>query len=453
MKKGELVVAEVRGLTPQGEGLALAEGRTLIVPRAVPGDRVEARVAGKQKGRLLAFPERFIATGAVRQQPPCRHFGRCGGCRWQDLPYPEQLRFKEGLVQGALADRGVSAADWLPILASPSPLFYRNKMEFSFAAGPDGALILGLHLRGSFDRVFDVEECHLQSALSNQVVAAVRRHAVGLGIPAYDLKTHQGQLRFLVIRQAVGTGEILVELVVAKYPSPEVDALAAGVLAELPQITTLVLTLHAGKAQVAAGQAQWVVKGRGGIEEVCGGLRFAISPRSFFQTNPRQAENLYAEASWMGGELDGLEVLDLYCGTGSLSLHLARQARVVWGVEVVVEAVEDARGNARRNGLNNCEFLAGPAEEVLPALWREGRRFDRIFVDPPRAGLHPKVLKALRDLRAPQVVYISCNPLTLAADLAGLQEAGYWVRAVRPVDMFPQTPHCEAIASLVLGDV
>ncbi len=451
MKRGDLVVAEVVGLTPQGEGLAQVEGRPLVVPRAVPGDRVEARVRGKQKGRLLAMPEQFLESAVSRQEAPCRHFGRCGGCRWQDLPYADQLRFKEGLVRVALEERGVRVEELRPALASPSRLFYRNKMEFSFSTDLEGALVLGLHVRGRFDRVFDVEECHLQSALSNRVIAAVRRHAAELGIPAYDLKTHQGQLRFLVIRQAVRTGETLVNLVVAQYPNAELDTLVAAVLAELPEITTFVLTLHSGKAQVAAGQAQWVAKGRGWIEEICGGLQFAISPQSFFQTNPLQAEHLYAEACRLGGDLRDLAVLDLYCGTGSLSLHLARAARTVLGVEVVAASVEDARSNARRNGIANCEFVTGAAEEVLPALQQEGRGFDRIFVDPPRAGLHRKVLAALGAMQAGPLVYISCNPLTLADDLASLQTLGYQVTIVQPVDMFPQTPHCEVLATLVLG--
>jgi 23S rRNA (uracil1939-C5)-methyltransferase len=270
-------------------------------------------------------------------------------------------------------------------------------------------------------------------------------------LPAYDLKTHQGLLRFLVVRQSVRRSETLVDLVVSQYPSAEVDALVGGVLEELPEITTLVLTLHCGKAQVATGQAQWVVKGRGWIEEECGGLEFAISPRSFFQTNPLQAEQLYGLACRMGGDLQGLSVLDLYCGTGSLSLHLARSAGAVLGVEVAAEAVADARANALRNGIANCEFEAGPAEEVLPRLQHEGRRFERVFADPPRAGLHRKVLEALGALQTPQLVYISCNPLSLAEDLAGLQGMGYRVTAVQPVDMFPQTPHCEAVALLRLG--
>lgn len=452
MKRGDLVVAEVVAISPQGEGLAQVEGRTLIVPRAFPGDRVEVQVRGKQKGRWVAMPERFLEQAVQRQAPPCQHFGPCGGCRWQDLPYGDQLRFKEGLVAEALAGRGVEVGCFRPALPSPRPYYYRNKMEFSFSTSAEGALMLGLHVRRSFDRVFDVEECHLQSPLSNRVVGAIRSHAAALGMPAYNLKTHEGQLRFLVVRQAVQTGETLVDLVVAQYPDSEVDRLIGAVLAEVPEITTFILTRHAGKAQVATGQAQWVVKGRGWIEEICGGLQFAISPGSFFQTNPLQAERLYAEACGLGGDMAGLAVLDLYCGTGSLSLHLARQAGSVLGVEVVAESVEDARRNAQRNGLANCEFIAGAAEEILPGLQREGRRFDRIFVDPPRAGLHPKVLGALGALRVAQVVYVSCNPLSLAEDLAGLQALGYAVATVQPVDMFPQTPHCEVLAALVLGE-
>ncbi|MBI2503976.1 MAG: 23S rRNA (uracil(1939)-C(5))-methyltransferase RlmD [Candidatus Latescibacteria bacterium] len=452
MKRGDLFVTQVVGMSPQGEGIAYVEGRAVLLPQAVPGDKVEARLKGKYRGFLLAVPEQFLETALSRQQAPCGHFGRCGGCRWQDLEYADQLRFKEGMVRSALEKRGVSAGEFLPVLASPKPFFYRNKMEFSFGTDPAGTLLLGLHLRGRFDRVFSVEECHLQSALSNRILGAVRHHAERAGLPAYNLKTHQGSLRFLVIRQSARREETLVDLVVAQYPNAAVDALVAGVLEEVPQITTFVLTLHRGKAQVAAGQAHWVVKGRGWIEEECGGLEFAISPRSFFQTNPLQAARLYAMACRMGGDLQGLSVLDLYCGTGSLSLHLARTARAVLGVEIVAEAVEDARRNAARNHIANCEFAAGPAEEVLPRLQREGRGFDRVFADPPRAGLHRKVLEALGILRTPQVVYISCNPLSLAEDLAGLQAMGYRVAAVQPVDMFPQTPHCEVLSHLVLRE-
>ncbi len=457
MKRGELVIARVEGLSLQGEGIARlegeeGEGREVLVPRAVPGDRVEARVRGKHRGRLVALPERFLEQAIQRQAPPCQHFGVCGGCRFQDLAYPDQLRLKEQVVREAVEGGGARVGQWRPILASPRELRYRNKMEFSFGTGPDGALQLGLHRRGRFDRVFDVEACHLQPELADRILGAVRRHARQGGLPAYDLQTHEGLLRFLVIRHSAGRPGVMVDLVVAEYPCAGVAELAARVLEEFPQITTFVVTLHRGRAQVAAGQEEFVLKGPGWIAEECGGLEFAISPRSFFQTNTHQAERLCGLVGELAGDLRGLAVLDLYCGTGGLSLHLARAARSVLGVELLPQAVEDARRNAAANGVGNCAFRAGPAEDILQELQAAGERFDRVVADPPRAGMHQRVLAALSALRPPVVVCVSCNPLSLAGDLAALQEAGYFAEVLQPIDMFPQTPHCEVVARLLLAD-
>jgi len=319
-------------------------------------------------------------------------------------------------------------------------------MEFSFGTDRAGLLQLGLHVRGRFNWIFDVEECHLQSDTSNRIVGAVRRISQALGLSAYDLKRHQGLLRFLVVREGKRTGEVMVNLVVSAYPDLGVQQLAEQLLDAVPEIDVLLVTLHTGKAQVAAGEREFVLKGNGRITEVCAGLEFYISPQSFFQTNSLQAERLYEVIARVAGPQKA--VLDLYCGTGSISLLLARQSQFVLGIEVVAEAVEDAKRNAVRNRIEHCEFMVGAAEDILGELAVQSQHFDLAVVDPPRPGIHKKALAGLCALAPPRIIYVSCNVHALAVDLRALGEAGYGVRSVQPVDMFPQTPHCEVVVEL-----
>ena len=336
----------------------------------------------------------------------------------------------------------------LPILPSPTPFFYRNKMEYSFAVDMDGQMRLGLHVRGRYDRTFDVNNCFLQSESSNKIVRSVRAKAIDLGIAAYNQKDHQGVLRFLIIREGKSSNETLVNLVVAEYPSNKIDILVRDVLIGIPEINTFVITLHKGKAQVASGEKEFVLSGNGIILEKCGGVEYEISPRSFFQINPMQAENmLQIIAGWAQPYINET-VLDLYCGTGSFSLYFARFAKQVIGVEVVDEAVQDAKQNAVRNNIENCEFQVGKVEDVLVSLMTQHKKVDLVVVDPPRAGIHKKVLKALVEFKPPVIIYISCNPQTLAENLVDLMATGYALKKLQPLDMFPQTPHCEVITLL-----
>ena len=447
MKRGERIVAEVFELSAKGDGLARVDGREVVLRGTVPGDRVEAILGRKRKGRFEASVERFLDFGRERISASCPHFGVCGGCRWQDLAYADQLRIKEGMVRVALESQENSPSSPEPILPSLSPFFYRNKMEFSFGTDPEGNLQLGLHVRGRFNRVFDLKNCLLQTEISNCIVETVRRHAVAAELSVYDLKKHQGLLRFLVVRDSKKTGEVMVNLVVSEYPCEDVLRLTENVLKEIPQITTWVVSLHQGKAQVAVGQEEFILHGRGSILEECGGVEYEISPRSFFQTNTLQAERLYGVVDELAGDLAGADVLDLYCGTGGISLYLARRARAVWGIESVPEAVADARRNAQRNGIESCTFIAGSVEETLNEL--EERDFDLVVVDPPRAGVHKRALEGLLCLRAPSIIYVSCNPVTLAENLSVLCAQEYRIARILPVDMFPQTPHCEVVAGLV----
>ncbi len=450
MKKPEVHELKIEGLTSQGDGLARWGDREVTVAGAVPGDLVEAWVGRrKRKGRHVGRLEQLLEQDIPRRDPPCPHFGVCGGCRWQNIDYGEQLLLKQRMIVDALSQSGVVVETTDTPIASPDVFFYRNKMEFSFGRGFEGELQLGLHVRERYNRVFNLHSCQLQSELSNRVVRCVRDQAEALRLPVYDLRTHEGLLRFLVVRDTKARAGMLVNLVVSTYPHDGIDELVSQVLREVPEITDLVITKHSGKAQVAIGEQEFLIKGEGRLHEACGLLEFEISPQSFFQTNTQQAGRLYSLVGEMIGDQEGGHVLDLYCGTGGTTLHIALRARRVLGVEQVPEAVVDARRNAQRNGISNCEFIAGSAESVLDGLCTQGRRFDVIVVDPPRPGVHKDAMKQILRLNPPVIIYVSCNPYSMAKDLSQFCVSEYRVGRLQPIDLFPHTPHCEVVARLV----
>jgi 23S rRNA (uracil1939-C5)-methyltransferase len=453
MKKPELLELRIEGLTSQGDGIAHWGAREVTVAGVVPGDLVEVWVGRrKRKGRHVGRLEQLLDQGIPRVEPRCPHFGVCGGCRWQNIDYQEQLLLKQRMIEDALGQSGVVVETMAAPIASPEVFFYRNKMEFSFGRGFEGELQLGLHVRQRYNRVFNLHSCQLQSELSNRVVRTVRDQAEALQLTVYDLRSHEGLLRFLVIRDTKTRAGMLVNLVVSSYPHDGIDELVCGLLKEVPEITDLVITRHSGKAQVAIGEEEFLVRGEGRLHEECGLLEFEISPQSFFQTNTQQAGRLYSLVSDMFGDEDGADVLDLYCGTGGISLHIAPRVRQVVGVEQVAEAVIDARHNAQRNGIANCEFIAGPAELVLDDLRVQGRKFGVIVVDPPRPGIHKDAMKQILRLRPRVIIYVSCNPYSMAEDLSQLCASLYRVERLQPIDLFPHTPHCEVIARLVRVD-
>ncbi len=448
MRSGTEIELSIGAITPDGDGWAESGGRQFHVARAVPGDRVVARVFGRRRGVTLAQVIARQEETVARRAPLCPAFGVCGGCRWQEVRYADQLSLKASMVATALQSADVPLPDPEPILPSPDEFFYRNKMEFAFGRSREGEFQLGLHARGSFNRLINTERCMLQSTTSIAIVNAVRRAAPELELPVYDLRRHVGVLRFLTVRDAKSSGEHLVNLVVGAYPHAGVDSLAERVLAQVQAITTWVTALHEGKAQVAMGQGVALAHGTGAIVERCNGIDYQISPKSFLQTNTRQTEQLYRLVCDWAGDVRGARILDLYCGAGGVGLQLARGAGQVCGIESVPEAVADARGNAHRNGIGNCIFLEGAVETVLPGLAHEA--FPLAIVDPPRAGMHERAAAALAALRPPRILYVSCNATTLAVDVGRLALAGYRVRRWRPVDLFPQTPHCEVVAELAL---
>ncbi len=457
LQRGQTLELDVVDLAYGGAAIAKLNGFVVFVDDALPGDQVLARVYRRRRQYAEARAERILRPALTRVAAPCSHVRICGGCRLQELAYPEQLRHKERQVAQCLEHLGGVAATVRAAIPAPSLFHYRNKMEYSFSADAEGRLTLGLHRRGFYDRPFDLERCHIATPVSSEIVAFVRAFARDERLTPYDLRSHRGLLRFLAVREAVRTGQVMVN-VVASEPHPALERLGAELAARFPAVRSVLLNITRRKAQVAIGEEERVLAGSPTIVEQLGGLEFEISSNSFFQTNTEQAERLL-DVALEGLALTGKEtVLDIYSGTGTFTLPIARRAREAIGIESAEGAVEDAQRNAERNGVSNVRFWRGEAMELLrdrlglgrpPREQAPGRtEIDAVLVDPPRAGLHPGVVSRLVHLGAPRLVYVSCNPSTLARDLAELAATRYRVEAVQPVDMFPHTPHIECVAVL-----
>ncbi len=439
----------------------------VFMENAIPGQRVRVRIIRKKKQYAEARVVELLSQSPYHTPPVCSHFGVCGGCSWQNLVYEEQLRWKRLHVLESIEHvAGVSEVSVDPTVPSPRTMHYRNKMEYTFAdrrwllpeeiSAKDVAysrsFALGLHVRGSFDKVFDLDDCVLQSPRSAEIVRCVRDWARESGLPAYTTRTHQGFWRFLVIREGKHTAQTLLHLITAPHPRADevADALAAHVAERIPGITTFVHSISQKKAQVAVGDTSRTVFGPGYIEELLGGLRFRISAHSFFQTNPYAVEKLYETARDFAGFTGNETVWDLYCGAGSIAIFIASFVKRVTGFEVVEDAVEDAYRNCRLNGIDNCRFVAGDLKDEIGKARDAagpGGLPDVVITDPPRAGMHPDVTKTLLELAPKRIVAVSCNPATLARDLAMLGER-YEIKRIRPFDMFPHTPHIECVVRL-----
>jgi 23S rRNA (uracil1939-C5)-methyltransferase len=450
-RRGDAISLSIDDLAFGGEGVGRFGGYVVFVRGGLPGDRLTVRLTEARARYGRGVIEAVEAPSPDRVAAPCPYFGRCGGCRLQHLAYPAQLAFKEKQVRDCLERLGgLPAFELRPILAAPEVLGYRNKMEFTVTPSPAGPA-LGLHEADRYDVVLDIDRCLLQSDVMNALLAQTREAARAHGITAYEPAPDgegRGLLRFVTLREGRHTGQAMVNLVAS---APDVAALApvaAHLRARVPQTASVVLNVNAKKASVAVGTEEHLLLGRDTITERLGDVDFQVSANSFFQTNTRQAERLFAvveEACALAGTET---VIDLYSGTGAISLLLARRSRHVYGIELVPAAVADAVRNARANGIENCTFLAGEVRHVLPDLLRQDVRPDVVVADPPRAGVHPRALGTLATLGPERLVYVSCNPATLARDVGDLVRHGYRLEWVQPVDMFPQTPHIEAVARL-----
>ncbi|MDX1545692.1 MAG: 23S rRNA (uracil(1939)-C(5))-methyltransferase RlmD [Rhodothermales bacterium] len=466
LKRGQELEIEIEKFADRGKSLARLDGYVVFVPGAVPGDRVRVRVTKGKKNFAEAIVIDLLQPSPLRTDPRCFYFETCGGCKWQHVDYAAQLEAKRQSVDEAFRHNGgLDGFEVRPTLGAENVYFYRNKMEFSFstkrwltpkeiATGEDfdTDFALGLHVPGNFYKVIDLKECHLQSELSVRLVNAVRALAKEHGWLPWDIRQHTGYLRHLVIRQGERTGETMVNLVTNGHLPERMALLEARLKRDFPEVTTLVNTINTGKAQTAYGEAMHTLFGPGVIHDAIGPYRFEIAPNAFFQTNTRQAERLYEIARDFAEIGPDDLVYDLFCGAGTISLFVAGLARHVVGVELVEEAVENAKANARANGVENVTFVQGDMLALFnDDFVAEHGRPDVLITDPPRAGMHPKVVERIAALRPPRIVYVSCNPQTQALDLARLADA-YTIEAVQPVDLFPHTHHIENVVQLRLNE-
>ena len=466
LKRGSIIVLTIDSLAFGGRGVARVDDFVIFVDGALPGQVVRAEVRKRKKNFAEAKLLEIIRQSPNYVKPVCEHFGECGGCLLQNLDYQAQLKNKREQVVDSLTRLGnLKLITVEPTLPSPDLYFYRNKMEFSFsrrrwlsnqdiASGAvleQEGLFLGLHAKGFYEKVVDIRQCHLLSERSNQILDSVREFARQSGLPAYSTRDHCGFWRFLVIREGKNTGDLMVNVITAWHEPEFIERLAKVLQEKSLQITSLVNSISGKKASVAFGEKEVLLAGKPSIRERIGEHEFEISANSFFQTNTRQAENLY-NIAFEYAELGGNElVFDLYSGAGTIAIHLAKHAREVIGFEVIPSAIDDAHRNLEINGVTNCRFVAIDLKDLLANIEstiNEYGRPDVIIIDPPRTGMHPKTVRAITELNPQRIVHVSCNPTTLARDLSLLCEEYYQVTKVQPVDMFPHTAHIEVVAQL-----
>ena len=457
IRKGQEFDLDITAMAFGGRGLAHIDGMAVFVDQVTPQDRARIRIVRKRKRHAEARLLELIAASPDRVDPPCPYSGVCGGCKWQFVDYARQLDYKRQHVVECLEHiGGLQGIPVHPTLPSTQVFGYRNKMEFTCSdrrwlmpheLGVDGVsrdFALGLHVPGTFDKVLDIDACLLQPDLGNVILGDVRSYIRQSGVAAYGIRKHTGFWRYLMLRHSVADDRWMINIVTAAQNDDLLQPLADRLVDTHPKVQAVVNNITSRKAGIAVGEREITLAGQSFICDRIGTYEFEISANSFFQTNTAGAKTL-VEIIRGFAELQGEErVLDLYCGTGTIAIGVARQAREVVGIELVESAVADARRNCRRNDVTNCRFILGDILKVLPDLQQQPQV---VIIDPPRAGMHKKVVKHLLELRPPRIVYVSCNPATLARDLQMMKDR-YTVMEVQPVDMFPHTFHIESVARL-----
>lgn len=447
---GQEVTVEIKGYANQGEGVGKHEGFTVFVPGSLDGETVLARIDLVKKnyarGELLVV----FKESPHRTKPPCAIYGSCGGCQLLHLDYQAQLEFKHQRILDVFERLGgLKNITVHPVIGMSKPWEYRNKVQYPFAK-EEGKVIIGCYQQGTH-QVVDTRDCRIQHTLNSKIMNTVRELVDGMGISIYDEQTGQGLLRHVLVKNAFESKEAMVVLVTNGSDFPSGEELARLIAQKFPEIKSVVQNINTVKGNVVLGERNKVLYGEDGIIDRLGDLEFKISANSFYQVNPAQTEALYKKAVEYANLCGDERVVDAYCGVGSLTLFLAKKAREVYGVEVVPAAIEDAEENAKRNQIDNVKFLVGEVEQVLPKLVRIGVRFDVAVLDPPRSGCDKKVLETLANINVKRIVYVSCNPSTLARDLRALVDRGYRVEEVQPIDMFPHTYHVECVALITRG--
>ena len=458
IKKGQQIEVEVTDIAFGGRGLVRLDGLAVFVDQAVPGDRAGIRIYKKKKNYAEARVVELIEPSPFRIIVPCEYSGFCGGCKWQFLRYERQLEYKCRHVKESLEHIGlIKDALVHPTIPSEVTFGYRNKMEFSCAdkrwllpdelgrEDIDRGFAIGLHVPGTFHKVIDTRQCLLQPDLGNRLLADVRAYMRSSGLPVYGLRSHEGFWRFLVLRHSVAYDQWMVNIVTAAEDAGALQALADRIMQDHPQVVSVINNVTSRKAGVAVGEFERVLAGTGVVADKISDFEFEISANSFFQTNSRGAAVLYGIVKEYAG-LSGAEtVLDLYSGTGTIPILLSGHCREIIGIEIVETAVADAERNCRQNGVTNCTFIQGDIRRCLSQILQ---RPDVLIIDPPRAGMHKDVVKQVLELGVERIVYVSCNPATLARDI-GMMGDRYRLLEVQPVDMFPHTYHIEAVARII----
>lgn len=463
-KRKELPVVEnveITGVAAEGKSIARVDDMVVFIPYGAPGDVVNIKLDKKKRSYAEAHIVDMVKPSPDRVTPACEHFGVCGGCKWQHIPYESQLRYKRDQVVDALTRIAkVEIPEVNPTLGSKETFCYRNKLEYTFSckcwitfedlrSGREIAdrNALGFHIPGAFDKVLDIKKCWLQDDLSNRIRLFVRQYALAKGYEFYDIKAQQGLMRTLMVRIA-STGEVMLIVVFARPEQEKIDDLMGAIAAEFPEITSLLYVVNQKVNDTIADQEVITYRGRDYINEEMEGLQFRIGPKSFYQTNSLQAYELYKVARRMACLKPDDLVYDLYTGTGTIANFVARQVKKVVGIEYVPEAIADAKLNSEVNGIDNTIFFAGDMKDVLTdGFIAEHGRPDVMFIDPPRAGMHEDVVNVILNARPERIVYVSCNPATQARDLA-LMDSLYRVEEVQPVDMFPHTHHVENVVRM-----
>ncbi|WP_102260974.1 23S rRNA (uracil(1939)-C(5))-methyltransferase RlmD [Mesobacillus jeotgali] len=449
VKKNDFIDVVFEDLTHDGAGVAKVDGYPIFVQGGLPGEKAKIKVTKVNKGYGFGRLMEILERSTSRVECPAEDAHKYGGCQLQHISYEGQLKYKENQVRQVLTRIG-KLEDIVvhPIMGMDNPWHYRNKAQVPVGE-KDGKLIAGFFKPRSHE-IVDTDESLLHLHEINEAVQAVKEIAGELGIQPYNEESHKGVLRHIMARFGRQTGELMVVTVTRTNDIPQRNKLVEEIVARLPKVKSIVHNVNSKKTNVIMGDKTEVLWGSEVIYDYIGDIKFAISARSFYQVNPEQTKVLYDKALEYA-ELTGEEsVIDAYCGIGTISLFLAQKAKKVFGVEIVPEAIEDAKRNAELNGITNAEFAVGEAETVIPAWYEEGNSADVLVVDPPRKGCDEALLQTIIDMKPKKVVYVSCNPATLARDLRILEDGGYKTVEVQPVDMFPQTTHVECVAQLVL---
>lgn len=447
VKQGDNITLTVNGLGSSGEGVGKYEGFTVFVKGALPEEEVRVTITLVKKSYAVGALEEIVKASAERVEPACPVYKECGGCQLQHLSYKGQLECKRQQVQDALTRIGHLNLEALPVLGAAEPWSYRNKMQFPAAADAEGVLQIGCYATATHS-VVDTDACMISKEANNAIMKTVRTWMQHYNISAYDEKTGKGLVRHIMGRVGVHSGEVMAVIITSGYDIPHRGVLIEWLKRHVPGLVSVVQNINKKQTNVVMGSKTRVLYGPESIKDSLGSLSFHISAQAFFQVNSEQAEKLYNKALEFAA-LSGKEtVVDVYCGTGTISLYLARHAKQVYGIEIVAPAIENAKKNAEENKCANAEFICGDAAVELPKLLAGGVRPDVLVVDPPRAGCEQKVLAAIAEVQPERVVYVSCNPASLARDLAFMEQHGYKAIVAQPVDMFPMTSHVETVVLL-----